>query len=59
MANADQKTLLIEKAFSDLKEICKEFQYNSGSSNSEVKALLNKLLDFWETKEENNKFGFR
>ena len=59
MANPDQKTILIEQAYKDIKEICQEFQDNSGSSNSEVKALLKELANFWETEENNNKFGFR
>jgi len=60
MANADQKTILIEQASKDLIEICKKFQDDSGSSNSEVSALLREisLLWDWET-EEKNKFGFR
>ena len=40
------------------KEICKKFQYDSGSSNSEVKILLREIARLWET-EEKNKFGFR
>ena len=40
MANPDQKKILIEKAFKDIKEICKKLQDDSGSSNSEIKTLL-------------------
>ena len=58
MANPDIKTILIEQASKDLIEICKKFQNDSGSSNSEVKILLIKLARLWET-EEKNKFGFR
>ncbi len=58
MANPDQKTILTEEAFKDIKEICKNFQYNSGSSNSEVRELLKEVAKLWET-EENNDFGFR
>ena len=58
MANPDQKTILIEQASKDLIEICKKFQDNSGSSNSEVKALLKEIAILWET-EEKSKFGFR
>ena len=58
MANPDQKTLLIEQAFIDIKEICKKFQKDSGSSDSEVKALLKEIASLWEI-EEKNKFGFR
>ncbi len=58
MANPDQKTILIDQAFKDLKEICKKFQEDSGSSNSEVKALLEELSNLWD-KDTKNKFGFR
>ena len=58
MANLDYKIILIEQASKDLIEICKKFQDDSGSSNSEVKALLREIANLWDT-EENNKFGFR
>ena len=58
MANPDQKTILIEQASKDIKEICNRFQEDSGSSNSEVKALLREISNLLETEEE-NKFGFR
>ena len=58
MANPHQKTILIEEAFRDIKAICIKYQADSGSSNSEVKALLIELSNLWET-EEKNKFGFR
>ena len=58
MANPDQKTILIEQTSKDIIEICKKFQDDSGSSNSEVKIILREIARLWET-EENNKFGFR
>ena len=58
MANSDQKTILIEQASKDIKEICKKLQDESGSSNSEIKALLMEIASLLET-EEKNKFGFR
>ena len=58
MANPDQKTILIEQASKDIKEICRKFQDESGSSNSEVKALLREIANLLET-DEKNKFGFR
>ena len=58
MANPDQKTILTEQAYEDIKEICKKFQDDSGSSNSEVKTLLIEIASLWQT-EEKNKFGFR
>ena len=58
MANPDQKTILIEQTSKDIIEICKKFQDDSGSSNSEVIILLREIARLWET-EEKNKFGFR
>ncbi|ABM72492.1 Conserved hypothetical protein [Prochlorococcus marinus str. MIT 9515] len=58
MANPDQKTILIEQAFKDIKEICKKYQDDSGSSNLEVKALLIEIANLWEA-DVKNKFGFR
>ena len=58
MANLDQKTILIEQTSKDIIEICKKFQDDSGSSNSEVKNLLNEIASLWDT-EEKTKFGFR
>ena len=58
MANPDQKTILIEQAFEEIKEICKKFQDDSGSSNSEVKTLLKNIAILWDS-DENTKFCFR
>ena len=58
MANPDQKTMLIEQTSRDIIEVCKRFQDDSGSSNTEVKTLLREIARLWET-EEKNKFGFR
>ena len=58
MANPDQKTIFIEQTSKDIIKICKKFQDDSGSSNSEVKILLKEITRLWETKEK-NKFGFR
>ena len=58
MANPEQKTILIEETSKDIIEICKKFQDDSGSSNSEIKTLLREIARLWEI-EENNKFGFR
>ena len=58
MANPDQKTILIEQTSKDIIEICKKFQDDSGSSNSEVMILLREIARLWVT-EEKNKFGFR
>ena len=58
MANPDHKTILIEQTSKDIIEICKKFQDDSGSSNSEVKTLLNEIANLWDN-EEKTKFGFR
>ena len=58
MANPDQKTILIEETSKDIIKICKKFQDDSGSSDSDVKTLLREIARLWEI-EEKNKFGFR
>ena len=51
MANPDQKTILIEQTSKDIIEICKKFQDDSGSSNSEVKILLREIASLWKIEE--------
>ena len=58
MANPEQKTILIEETSKDIIKICKKFQANSGSSDSEVKTLLREIARLGEI-EEKNTFGFR
>ena len=58
MANPYQNTILLEQAFEEIKEICKKFQNDSGSSNSEFKTLLKEIASLWDA-EEKTKFGFR
>ena len=58
MANPDQKTILIEQTSKDIIEICKKFQADSGSSDSEVETLLREIARLWGI-EEKNTFGFR
>ena len=48
MANPDQKTILIEQAYEEIKEICNKFQEDSGASDMEVKTLLRELARVWE-----------
>ena len=50
MANPDQKTVLIEQAYEEIKEICNKFQEDSGASDMEVKTLLRELARVWEKK---------
>ena len=58
MANPNQKTILIQETSKDIIKICKKFQADSGSSDSEVKNLLREIARLWEI-EEKNRFGFR
>ena len=48
MANPDQKTILLEQAYEELKEICIKFQDVSGSKDMEVKTLLRELAKVYE-----------
>ena len=60
MANPDQKTMLIDNAFEEMKNICINLQKNADASNLEVKNLLRLLMSEWEEKQEQkNGFGFR
>ena len=60
MANPDQKTMLIDNAFEEMKNICINLQKNADASNSEVKSLLKLLISEWEEKrEQKTGFGFR
>ena len=60
MANPDQKTILIDSAYKEIKKICINLQKDTNSSNLEVKSLLKLIIKDWEEKEEEkNSFGFR
>ena len=48
MANPNQKTILKEQAYEDIKEICIKFQEDSGASDMEIKTLLRELARIWE-----------
>tara|TARA_B100000945_G_scaffold260439_1_gene218571 strand:- start:183 stop:350 length:168 start_codon:yes stop_codon:yes gene_type:complete len=48
IANPDQKTILKEQAYEEIKEICNKFQEDSGASNMELKTLLRELARVWE-----------
>ena len=54
MANPDQKTILIEKAYKDINEICKNFQDDSGASDIEVNDLLKEIANLWVKNEQFN-----
>ena len=47
MANLDQKTILLEEAYKEIKVICTKFQDESGATDMEVKALLRELARGW------------
>ena len=48
MANPDQKTILLERAYDKLKSVCSKFQEESGATDMEVKTLLRELARVWE-----------
>ena len=60
MANPDQKTILIDNAYEEIKNICINLQQDTDASNLEVKNLLKLVIIKWEEKEEQKTgFGFR
>ena len=59
MANPDQKTILIDNAFEEIKNICINLQKDTNASKLEVKNLLELVINEWVEKEEENVFGFR
>tara|TARA_B100000886_G_scaffold311120_1_gene246287 strand:+ start:189 stop:374 length:186 start_codon:yes stop_codon:yes gene_type:complete len=54
MANPDQKTILLEQAYKELKEICTKFQDESGATDMEVKTLLRELARVYEKEIDND-----
>ena len=54
MANPDQKTILLEQAYDELKTICTKYQDQSGATNMEVKTLLRKLARVYVKDIDNN-----
>ena len=60
MANPDQKTILIDNAFEEIKNICINLQKDTDASKIEVKNLLKLIMSEWDEKEEQKTgFGFR
>jgi len=60
MANPDQKTILINNAYEEIKNICINLQKDTDASNLEVKSLLKQIMNEWEEKKEQKTgFGFR
>ena len=48
MTNINQKTILLEQAYDELKEICTKFQDESGATDMEVKTLIRELARVYE-----------
>ena len=48
MANPDQKKILLEQTYEELRAICTKFQDESGASNIEVKTPLRELARVYE-----------
>ncbi len=46
MANPDQKTVLLEHAYDELKAICTKFQDQSGATDMEEKLYFENLRGF-------------
>ena len=60
MANPDQKTVLIDNAYEEIKNICINLQKDTEASNLEVKSLLKHIMNDWGEKEElKTGFGLR
>ena len=60
MANPDQKTILIDNAFEEIKNILENLQKDTDASNLEVKSLLKLVMNEWkENVEQKTGFGFR
>ena len=48
MSNPDQKTILLEQVYDEIKSICIKFQDESGATDMEVKTLLRELARVYE-----------
>ena len=60
MANPDQKTILMDNALEEIKNICINLQKDTDASNLEIKNLLKLIMNEWEEKgEQKTGFGFR
>ena len=56
----NKKTILIDNAFEEIKNICINLQKDTDASNLEVKSLLKLIMNEWEEKQEQKTgFGFR
>jgi len=60
MANPDQKTVLIDNAYEEIKNICINLQKDTDASNLEVKSLLKMIMkELVDKEEQKTGFGFR
>ena len=60
MTNPDQKTIFIDNAYEEIKNVCINLQKDTDATNLEVKSLLRLIVNEWEEKEEQKTgFGFR
>ena len=60
MANPDQKTIFIDNAYLEIKNICINLQKDTDTSNLEIISLLKLIMNDWEEKQEQETgFGFR
>ena len=60
MTNPDQKTIFIDNAYGEIKNIYINLQKDTDTSNSEVKSLLKLIMNEWKDKEDQKTgFGFR
>ena len=48
MANPDQKTILIDNAYQEIKNICRNLQKDCEASNLEIKSLLKLIMNEYE-----------
>ena len=54
MAKPNQKTILLEQTYDELKLICSKFQDKSGATDMEVKTLLRELARLWKKNIDND-----
>ena len=60
MTIPDQKTIFIDNAYEEIKNICINLQKDTDASNLEVKSLLKLIMNEWaENEEQKTGFGFR
>ena len=48
MANPNQKKILLDQVYGNIKEICTKYKDESGASNMEIKTLLREIASAWD-----------